>query len=143
MNDDGRQDQPVPDAKPGNQRSFDPENLVKSVIAVPLLRAIEKNPAELHWVIVDVNLRHHQGRQGAKNTIYKLVEDAILELHDANPEQKVNRYKSEGSQQYGYARLHGNVIRSIVERDQRNRTRAIFHIWPDIIVSAVILPSVA
>ncbi len=143
MDDNRPPDQPVPDAKPDDQRRFDPENLVKSVIAVPLLRAIEKNSAGLHWVIIDVNLRHSEGRQGAKNTVYKLVEEAVREFRDANPDQKVNRSKSDASQQYVYARLQGDVIRSIVARDQQNATRAIFHIWPDFIVSAQIWKSVA
>src|ERR1022692_2691050 len=143
MDDNRPPDQPVPDAKPDDQRRFDPEILVKSVIAVPLLRAIEKNFAELHWVIIDVNLRHSEGRQGAKNTVYKLVEEAVREFRDANPDQKVNRSKSDASQQYVYARLQGNVIRSVVARDQQNATRAIFHIWPDFIVSAQIWKSVA
>src|ERR1017187_4664814 len=143
MDDNRPPDQPVPDAKPDERRRFDPENLVRSVIAVPLLRNIEKDPAELHWVIVDVNLRHSEGRQGAKNTIYKLVEDTLREGGDSNPYQKVNRSKSDASQQYVYARLRGNIIRSIVQREQRNATRAIFHIWPDFIVSAQIWKSVA
>jgi serine protease AprX len=143
MNDDQPPDQPVPDATPDNQRRFDPENLVKSVIAVPLLRQIEKDPAELHWVIIDINLRHGAGRQGAKDTIYKLVEDALHDAGNTNPDQKVNRSKSDASQQYVYARLSGNIIRSIVASDQRNPTRAIFHIWPDFIVRAQIWKSVA
>ena len=143
MDDDQPPDQPAPDAKPYERRRFDPENLVRSVIAVPLLRDIEMAPAELRWVIIDVNLRHREGRQGAKDTIYKLVEDVLREAGDANPDQKVNRSKSDASQQYVYARLQGNIIRSIVERDQRNPTRAIFHIWPDFIVSAQIWKSVA
>lgn len=122
---------------------FNPENLVKSVIAVPLLNGIEKDPAELHWVIIDVNLRHSEGRHGAKEMIYKLVEDALRETGTANADEKVNRSKSNASQQYVYARLSGVAIRKIVELDQKNTTRAIFHIWPDFIVKALIWKSVA
>jgi hypothetical protein len=114
MDDDQPPDRRAPDAKPYERRRFDPENLVRSVIATPLLRDIEMAPAELRWVIIDVNLRHSEGRQGAKNTIYKLVEDALREAGDANSDQKVNRSKSDASQQYVYARLQGNIIRSIV-----------------------------
>ena len=134
--------QPSPGTGTDDERRFDPENLVRSVIAVPLLRSIEKAPADLHWVIIDVNLRHGEGRQGAKNTVYKLVEDALKEAGNTDPDQKVHHAKSEASQQYVYARLQGSIIRSIVERDQR-ATRAIFHIWPDFIVRAQIWKSVA
>ena len=137
MNDDQSPTSPTPD------RSFDPENLVKTVIAVPLLRDIDKDPAALHWVILDINLRHDQGRQGAKDAIYKLIEDALRDAGSNNPEEKISRFKSDASQQYVYARISGNTIRAIVARDQKNPTRAIFHIWPDFVVRAQIWKSVA
>jgi len=143
MDDNQPPDQPVSDAEPGGQPRFDQENLVRSVIAVPLLRDIERAPADLHWVILDVNLRYKEGRHGAKNAIYKLVDDAVRESGVTDPDQKVNRSKSDASQQYVYARLRGDIIRSIVARDQKNAMRAIFHIWPDFIVRAQIWKSVA
>ncbi|MFI5338002.1 MAG: hypothetical protein ACHQ5A_14525, partial [Opitutales bacterium] len=142
MDDNRPPDQPVPDPKADDRRRLD-ENLLKSVIAVPLLLDIERAPADLHWVIIDLNLRHTEGRQGAKDTIYKLVDDALREAGNENPDQKVSRSKSDASQQYVYARLQGNIIRKVVERDQQSPVRAIFHVWPDFIVSAQIWKSVA
>ncbi len=117
---------------------FDQENLVRSVIAVPLQRAIDRDPTELHWVIIDVNLRYSGYRHEAKDLIYKLVEQAV---GAPDPDQKVSRAKSDASQQYIYARLSGTAIRRLVELDQQYR--AIFHIWPDFIVRAQIWKSVA
>ena len=142
MNDDHPEDQAALDPKADLRRRLD-ENLVRSVIAVPLLLDIEKAPEDLHWVIIDLNLRHNQGRQGAKDAIYELVDDALREAGNENPDQKVNRSKSNASQQYVYARLQGNIIRNIVERDQQSPVRAIFHVWPDFIVRAQIWKSVA
>src|ERR1035438_5504471 len=142
MNDDHPEDQAALDPKADLRRRLD-ENLVRSVIAVPLLLDIEKAPEDLHWVIIDLNLRHNQGRQGAKDAIYELVDDALREAGNENPDQKVNRSKSNASQQYVYARLQGNIIRNIVERDQQSPVRAIFHVWPVFIVRAQIWKSVA
>src|ERR1700681_3403347 len=113
-----------------DSKHFDPENLIKTVIAVPLLRDIEADPAALQYVIIDLNLRHEKGRDGAKNDIFQFVAEAIQAAGDSNVQQGVHRSKSEASRQYVYARLQGKVIRELVARDQRNKARAIFHVWP-------------
>ena len=41
---------------------FDPENLVRTVIAVPLLKDIEADPDALRYVIIDSNVRYSEGR---------------------------------------------------------------------------------
>jgi serine protease AprX len=141
MDTDRPKDQP-PSAPPGDARQFDPENLVKTVIAVPLLKDIERDPAALRYIIIDVNLRHGEGRDSAKSDIFQFVADAIQAAGDPNVQQGVHRSKSEASQQYVYAQLQGKVIRELVARDQRNPARAIFHVWPDFIVRAQIWKSV-
>ena len=127
---------------PEELNRFDPENLVKSVIAVPLLKDIEADPNALRYVIIDSNVRYSEGRHRAKDLILQFIEDAIKAAGDANVKQGANRYKSEASQQYVYARLQGKVIRVLVARDQQNDTRAIFHVWPDFVVRAQMWKSV-
>jgi|SRR5579863_1409574 len=126
----------------GDAKHFDPENLIKTVIAVPLLKYIEENPTALQYIIIDVNLRHGEGRDKAKGDIFQFAADAIQAAGDPNIQQGVHRSKSEASDQYVYARLQGKVIRELVARDQRNKARAIFHVWPDFIVRAQIWKSV-
>jgi len=127
---------------PSDSKHFDPENLIKTVIAVPLLKDIEGDPAALRYVIIDINLRHEEGRDKAKSEIFQFIVDAIQAAGDPNVQQGAHRSKSEASRQYVYARLQGKVIRELVARDQRNKARAIFHVWPDFIVRAQIWKSV-
>ena len=109
---------------------FDPDNLVKTVVAVPLLQKIERNPAEVQPVIIDVNVRFEQGRETAQANILRMIERAIVEAGNAS-NQGPNRSKTEASSQYVYARLQGQVIQKLVEMDQAQETRAIYHVWPD------------
>src|ERR1700674_4950404 len=127
---------------PNDSKHFDPENLIKTVIAVPLLKYIDGDPAALQYIIIDVNLRHGEGRDKAKGDIFQFIVDAIQAAGDPNVQQGAHRSKSESSRQYVYARLQGKVIRELVARDQRNKARSIFHVWPDFIVRAQIWKSV-
>lgn len=121
---------------------FNPENLIRSVIAVPLLRDIKDDPAALRYVIVDINLLHREGREGAKDGILDLISNAIRSAGDPNVTQGVNVSKSAASPQYVYARLQGKVISELVAQDQKQGTRLIFHVWPDFIVRAQMWKSV-
>jgi serine protease AprX len=139
--DDERPRDPPRSAPPSDTKPFDPENLIKTVIAVPLLQGIEADPAALRYIIIDANLRHAGGRNKAKSDILQFIADAIQAAGDPNVQQGVHRSKSEASQQYVYAHLQGKVIRELIARDQRNKVRAIFHVWPDFIVRAQIWKS--
>src|SRR5579871_2448356 len=127
-------------SSPSGPSGFDPDNLIKSVIAIPLLKDIEADPAAVRYVILDLNFRHAEGRRQAKTEALDLIEKAIQDAGDPNVEQGAHKSKTEASQHYVYARLQGKVIRRLVEQDE-NRT--IFHIWPDFIVRAQIWKSVA
>ncbi len=124
---------------PGDSREFDPDNLIKSVIAIPLLREIEASPEAILYVIIDLNFRHAEGRHQAKSDVLELIQKAIREASDPGVEQGVQQSKTAASQHYIYARLQGKVIRHLVEQDE---DRAIFHVWPDFIVKAQIWKSV-
>lgn len=112
---------------------FDPDNLVKSVIAIPLLRQIAENPDASRAVIVDVNLRYARGRDEARREIVELIRSAAGDEPELN---RVNESKTAASSQYVYARLQGKVISKLVELDQSQDARAIHHIWPDFPIQA-------
>ena len=128
----------MPDNKREKTLDFDPETLVKTVIAMPLLAQIEADESQLHSVIIDVNIQHAEGRDAARSKIFTLIDEAIHLVAD-RIEQRPNKAKSEGSQQYVYAKLQGKVIRRVVELD---KSRAIYHVWPDFIIKAQIWKSV-
>ena len=125
----------------GGDDLFDPDNLVKTVIAVPLLLAINQDPEAMRRVIIDVNVRYAAGRAAAQNDILTMIGNA-LEAAGDQPGQGANLFKSRASSQYVYARLQGKVIRKLVEIDQGRDTRAIYHVWPDFAVHPHIWKSV-
>jgi subtilisin family serine protease len=140
-------DTPIPPTPPDNppdddEERQDPFNLIRAVIAVPLQRHIDANPAKVWSVIIDVNFRHAEGRGSAKNYTLQFIEEAICAVGDQGVEQGAHISKTSASQHYVYARLQGKVIRALVERDRRNATRSIFHVWPDFEVRAQIWRSV-
>src|ERR1700688_3672023 len=100
--DEERPKDPPRSAPPSYTKPFDPENLIKTVIAIPLLRDIEADPAALQYIIIDANLRHAGGRSKAKSDIFQFIADAIQAAGDPTVQQGVHRAKSEASQQYVY-----------------------------------------
>jgi len=82
-------------------------------------------------IIIDVNLDYPDGRRAARQWILE---------HLAGPGRQVHPEKDQPDSQYIFASLEARAIRNLVERDRR---RAIHHIWPDFEVSACINKSVA
>jgi subtilisin family serine protease len=132
------------------KKPFDPEVLDRTVIAIPLLRDLAKNPSKAYDVIIDLNLDYLGGRQKAQERVMELLEEAAAKL----PKKKrkgsgVDERKSRFSNQYLFATLEGEVIRELVRLDsqsagQGGRTkRAIYRIWPDFDVSPLITKSVS
>ena len=135
-------------------RKFYPENLVKTIIAMPLLRDIETDESKPLFVIIDVNIRFAKGRDAAQEHIFEMIQEAVAEKGDI-PGQGANLSKSRASQQYVYAKLQGKVIRRLVEKDQGEQTpagqeqtttprheRCIYHVWPDFIIRPLVWKSV-
>lgn len=127
-------------SSPSGPSGFDPNNLIKSVIAMPLLDQINADPAAVRYVIIDLNSRHAAGRHKAKNDALDLIQKAIQDAGDPGVEQGAHPSKTEASQHYVYARLQGKVIQRLVQQDT---DRTVFHIWPDFIVRAQIWKSVS
>jgi hypothetical protein len=103
---------------------FNPEQLDRTVLAIPLLNDIntEKEP-KVHAVVMEINLEHPKPR----DETLKLAEDIV---NDAIGDDRGQALKPTSSRQYLYARLLGDTIRDIVDRNEA-ADRPIYRIWPD------------
>lgn len=134
------------------RRIFVPEQLDKTVIAIPLLAKLrqERKKAEgdaahtpIKWaVVIDINLEHRDGREGALDTARGLIHAAIASAGHDREGQAIHEAKSKRSQQYLFARLEGDVIREIVQRNEKVG-RPIFRIWPDFDIRPLINKSIS
>lgn len=133
-----------------NQHPFDPKNLDRTVIAIPLLNRLKEekqgritDPAKQFEpipVIIDLNLRYYGGRGKARDRVQELVRQAITTVGIRDEaEQGINLDKSALSEQYLFGQLEGDVIHKLVELDNHPEAvnRAIYHIWPDFKVKAL------
>jgi subtilisin family serine protease len=132
------------------KKPFEPENLDRTVIAIPLLKILEKEKLELeadpsrgpklHKVIIDLNMAFPKGREKAREWVWNAV-PRVVKSTGVDKSQGIHREKSRFSPQYLFASLEGNVIRALVNLDAKehgskrgkagNSTRAIYHMWPD------------
>jgi serine protease AprX len=111
-----------PDAD--DTRFFNPDNLVRTVISVPLQAKIEADPNLAYDVQIEVNIDYEKNEHvPVKERIKKLIEDAIAGVASNAPlepddlPQGIYEWKSSMSDQYVYARLSGHAIRSLVKLD--------------------------
>jgi serine protease AprX len=105
-------------------KRFDPRILDRSVIAIPLLEAIDEDDNKVRAVIIDVNIDYDEGRDTARTWIREAI-NAITEVASADENQGVRKKKTELSNQYIFARLSGKVIREVVRLDaERAATQA-------------------
>ena len=98
---------------------FDPRNLDRSVIAIPLLNDIEAE-GEAHQnrsVIIDLNLDYPDGRDAARAWVIENIEVAKAKVSAHDAEQHVRKRKTDMSRQYVFARLQGPVIKELVRLD--------------------------
>src|SRR4051794_23892370 len=122
---------------------FNPDHLVRSVIAIPLLRAIETSDDRLHAVVIEVNISYSGGRPNAKKRVVELITDS-LNAQSLDGEGVIE-WKTATSEQYVYARLAGPTIRKMVAGDMSAPSpngRAVYRIWPDFRVRAQVWKSV-
>lgn len=106
--------------------------------------AIERIWPTRFEVIIDINLafeplesgsgdsgtditefKHPDPRRVAKALIKKYVEKAKKAARVTDPDQGVDKYKTEVSNQYVFARLEGSVIKALVEIDQREAQKLV------------------
>ena len=147
------------------------ENLVKTVIAIPLLKQLNdeaearkqaKGPKRksvrspqpaLYDVVIDLHLEYPGGREAARTWVVGTITQLIGQSQ-TNQEQNINKDKSSFTAQYVFARLKGDVILQLVKLDTEDKPelkvkegtrrayRAIYQIWPDFEVEALISTSV-
>ena len=147
------------------------ENLVKTVIAIPLLKQlneeaqaskqIRKGKKKVVWppestlydTVIDLHLEYPGGREAARTWVVGTIA-RLIEKPNSNPRQHINQEKSKFTAQYVFARLSGDVILQLVKLDAdvkpelkvnegaRRAYRAIYQIWPDFEVQALISTSV-
>jgi subtilisin family serine protease len=128
---------------------FNPDNMVRSVISVPMLRQMEADEKTAQSVMIEVNTNYSQGRSAAKEHIAERIQQAIAEAKGLPEEQFIAEWKTKTSDQYVYATLTGETIRRLVDLDQQpglgtnGEPHAIYHIWPDFKLRAQIWHSVA
>jgi serine protease AprX len=137
-----------------NKKPFTPEVLDRTVIAIPLLELLkaedsQPGPHAPQPVIIDTNLEYRDGAAAARQRIKDEVAAAILQFGTAGVVQGINEVKSRMSEQYLFAVLEGAVIRGLVRIDNQERKdsdapgarqiqRAIYRIWPDFKIKALI-----
>ncbi len=155
----------LPQSDP-EKKPFVPENLDRTVIAIPLLKILKKeddelakNPAqplEAHRILIDLNLEFPGGRESARKWVTQKIKAIVVQSKGggAKPLQEI-RVKGGSNQQYMFAALTGEVIRKLVRQDNdpsdalkkrivgaKFPARAIYHIWPDFKIKALIDASI-
>ena len=152
----GRRPAPSGDARSASSRLEDiNENLVRTVIAGPLLewfRDRKKRPKGTppYPVIIDLNLDHPKGPDGAREQVVETVREIVEGVGAQGTEWPAGlaREKSEETRQYVFATLAEEQIQELVRRDGRSgpgkgRSPAIYRIWPDFPLEPHILRSAA
>ena len=156
----------MPESDP-QKKPFLPETLDRTAIAIPLLKELvaeddaikrgEKSPRKIYDVIIDLHLEYPEGRDQARERVKQLIQEIIGAKGKAwgiDPgKQGINLAKSGLSQQYLFARLEGRVIQELIRRDRApersgkrpdSRLRpAIYRIWPDFAVKALLTKSIS
>jgi subtilisin family serine protease len=133
-------------------------NLTQTVIGRPLIDKLEasRDPNAVYDVIIDPNLDFSGGREQACERIQNLIRDA-RGASDPDP-----RVRFDTAHPYVFASLSGRAIREIVRRDSAEASgapasaapapgkqrltgggRAIYRIWEDMEVRALLTNSVA
>ena len=145
----------LPDSDP-EKKPFLPEILDRTVIAIPLLRELENAGQKLIPVIIDLNLEFRGGRNAARQRLSELIEEASKRVGSGAVAARVDERKSDLSRQYVFAEMHAEVIREVVKLDGRegatkrrsseprgSGTRAVYRIWPDFPINALITKSIS
>jgi serine protease AprX len=136
------------------EKSFTPDVLESTVIAIPLLDQFKNNGGldRIYDIIIDINLEYPGGRDLARSLVRALIRDIVKE-HGVDPRQQgIYSGKTELSEQYIFAKLRGDLIKEMVRRDRekseaagnpRGRTQAIYHVWPDFEVERLTVKSIS
>ena len=131
-----RSDEPT--VRTGN--GFNPANIISQVVAEPLASRVRAAPNDCFAVIIDLDVR--RGRVWARAN----VAESIRTLQRRAP-SAIGRLdeNSEFTHPYVFATMTGYAVLALVDLDRNPVTahRAIFRIWEDSKVSALITESIA
>ncbi len=132
---------PVRPPQPNVPQRFDSRILDKSVVAIPLLKQLDAQPEGTHAIVIDLNLQYGGGLDGAREWVIKEVSRVISEIGVLKePKQGLNLERSKLSRQYLFGKLEARVIRELVRRN--STVQAIYRLWPDFKVRALINKSI-
>jgi serine protease AprX len=131
-----------------SRERFNPAVLDKMVIALPLMEILKQDQAgQTHDVIIDLNLDHPGGRDGARQKVLSLLNTITSE--QTGVVQGIKQKMSNLSQQYLFARLTKESLERLVKLDNEDvpgvvsSERSIYRIWPDFQVEAFINKSIS
>lgn len=129
--------------KKGKPVPFNKAVLDRTVLTQPLLEEIERRERQkrprLIPVIIDVNLEYPRGRYAAREYVVAQLRDSLARRDRWDAEHV------DAQGQYVFARLSTETLLDLLQRDAEQhgpRGRAIFRIWPDFEVQALIHKSV-
>lgn len=145
--------------------AFDPEALYRAVVTAPLVQAVAREaPNKGHRVLVELDQNYVHGVESAKWEVCRWIATVTAppEGHRARPDLGVRRVQTELSHRYVVANLTGRQIQDLVRYDAeqaavpaqpdapdppptttaRTSRRAIYRIWPDFPVRALLTDSV-
>ncbi len=119
---------------------FDPDNLVGRVIAEPLSTEVFNDPTACHDVIIVISENHPGGRDEARAQIVRTLELIKTRIGDLS-----YRDRPRAANPYVFANMTGEQILALLELDGSGYfgQRAIFRIWEDTQVQALITRSIA
>jgi serine protease AprX len=123
-----------------NAQDFDPNNLVGRVIAEPLSTQVYNDPTACHDVIIVISDNHGGGRSAARAQIGQ-----TLDLIATHIPGLAYRDRPNAANPYVFANVTGEQILALLELDGSGYfgERAIFRIWEDTQVQALITRSIA
>lgn len=126
--------------------TFDPRNLDRSAISVPLRQRLTADFDALHDVIFDVSLDFRHGSRTARDELEQRIVQRVSLDQPAPGVEFLDRRKTELTTQYVFARLRGATLVDLVVHDEaqkERKDRAIFRVWPDFEIETLACKSVA
>jgi serine protease AprX len=138
----------APDSPDPDRGLFNPGRLDRSIVSIPLLQELAGRRAQDSVrVVFDLNLQFPRGEQGSGlEAAGARVLSLLSDLHDEHPDLPYSVSPQQQGSQYVLAVLSPDLIRQVVTADLRSAVdghRAIFHVWPDFEVRALLDASVA
>jgi subtilisin family serine protease len=133
--------------KKAEKRAFNPRDLDRTVIAIPLIEILETERRPID-IIIDLNLDFAGGIKRARAQVETMIRAVVRDLKKDPRKQLVNSDdEADDGTQYVFATIDRDAIRELVERDlkrgKEKHMRAIYHVWPDFEVNPLIYKSIS